>query len=179
MRKIIFTIALACSILCAPSVHAAVNYWRPSAAPPGSAGGATPAGTWDTGTTANWDTAALGTGSHVTWAANDSAVFSAAGDATGSFTVTIPASTTVSCAALTVEEGTILQGVGTLSFGGVNGVFTINSGATWNCSGAGSGFIAGTAGITKSGPGTLFLGGSELYSGAAWNAVPHHQRGHR
>src|SRR5437870_2615702 len=59
----------------------AVKYWRLSTAASGSAGGATPTGNWDT-TTANWDTSSAGTGSHVTWAASDSAVFSAATDAT-------------------------------------------------------------------------------------------------
>src|SRR5881396_3274099 len=61
----------------------AVKYWRLSTAGSGSAGGATPSGTWDT-TTLNWDTAAAGTGSHVVWVASDDAVFSAAADASGS-----------------------------------------------------------------------------------------------
>src|ERR1043166_2437305 len=103
--RIIF--ALACLVLCATSARAATTkYWRLAAAPSGSAGSSTPTGNWDT-TTLNWDTVAGGTGSHVAFASGDNAVFSAAGDATGAWTVTMPSA--LSAGALTVEEGTVTK----------------------------------------------------------------------
>src|SRR2546422_99027 len=40
----------------------------------------------------------------------------------------------------------------------------VASGATMNISGAGSGFVTGSGGITKNNAGVLFLGGSEQYT---------------
>jgi fibronectin-binding autotransporter adhesin len=149
------------------------RYWDIDTIDQAGAGGATPAGTWDTGTTANWNTIADGTGVPGMWTAGDNAVFSAGGDATGAYTVTV--SGTQSLNALTVEEGTITQGTGTLSFGATNGVFTIADGATWNNGGAGTGTITGTNGITmsvSSGPtGVLKLGGANTMTRAAGSAV--------
>jgi autotransporter-associated beta strand protein len=149
------------------STEGATNYWRLSTAASGSAGGPNPDGTWDTGITANWDPDSAGNGAHVTWNSNDYANFSAAGDATNAFTVTIPTSTTNFAAGLTVDEGTITMGPGTLSFGANNGVCDIATNAVWNVLGAGTGLVAGTGGITKNGPGTLNLGGTMPYSRAS------------
>src|SRR6185295_13884761 len=112
----------------------------------------------------NWTTDSTGASAGTTWANNDDAVFSAGTDATGSWTNTIASGTTNFANSVTVEEGTILMGPGTLSFGTVNGIFDVASGATWNISGAGSGFVTGSGGLTKNGLGVLFLGGTEQYS---------------
>src|SRR4051812_38328606 len=50
------------------SASAAVSYWDINGAA-GGAGGATPAGTWDTGTTANWSADPQGTVATTVWAA--------------------------------------------------------------------------------------------------------------
>src|SRR3954454_15902074 len=88
-------------------VRAVTNYWDIDTIDQSGAGGPTPSGTWDTGTTANWNTNSDGTGIPATWTAGDSAVFAAGGDATGAYTVTLAANQTLG--ALTVEEGTITQ----------------------------------------------------------------------
>ncbi len=159
----LYTCLVAASLIsgtCILTAHAQL-YWDIDTIDQGGAGGATPSGVWDTGT-ANWNVNSDGTGLPTTWSAGESAVFSAGTDATGSFDVTV--SGTQSLSALTVEEGTIRQLSGTIDFGAVNGVIDVASGATWDVSGSGSGFIAGTAGITKNSAGTLFLGGTEQYS---------------
>src|ERR1041385_6031246 len=158
ISKLIWCLSLA---LCNTSVHAATNYWDIDGVVPG-AGGVTPSGTWDTGTTANWTADSTGSSAATTWTANDTAVFSAGTDASGSYAVTIP--TTAAAGAVTVEEGTISMLTGTLDFGSANGVFDIASGATWSVSGAGTGFVTGTGGITKNGAGILELGGTMPYS---------------
>src|SRR5204863_5413223 len=149
-----------CLFLGVATSSAVTNYWRLSTAPAGSAGGAAPDGTWDTGTTANWDIDPAGNGSHLIWSANDYANFSAGIDATNAFTVTIPSGTTNLCSGLTVEEGTILMGPGTLSFGSANGVFETATNTLWNEQGAGTGLVTGSGGITKNGPGSVYLGGT-------------------
>src|SRR5262245_43596032 len=107
MRKNLNLTILFCLTLGATSAPAATTYWDINGATAG-AGGATPTGTWDTGTTANWTTDSTGASATTTWSANDSAFFSAGTDASGSFTVTIPSLTTNAAAGVTVEEGTIL-----------------------------------------------------------------------
>lgn len=120
MKKLTVKISLALiAVLCGASVHGAVKYWDINGATPG-AGGATPGGAW---TSALWSTSADGDVATGAWAANDSAVFSAGTDATGTFTVTGNAT----ASGITVEEGKVIIG-GTITLG-ANPV-TINSGAT-------------------------------------------------
>ena len=161
MKHTFLSTSLLCLALGSVSIHAATKYWDIDDANPG-AGGATPAGTWDTGTTANWTTDSTGASAATTWDANDLAVFSAGTDASGSFDVTIP--TSVAAGAVTVEEGTISMLTGTLDFDAANGVFDVATNAAWSVLGAGTGLVGGTGGITKNGPGALFLGGTMPYS---------------
>src|SRR4051812_30287980 len=77
------------SILGGSAASAATKFWDINGSG-GGAGGATPAGTWDTATTSNWSTDSQGTIATTTWAASDAAIFSAGNDATGSYTITIP-----------------------------------------------------------------------------------------
>src|SRR5467141_1615050 len=82
------------------------KYWDIDTIDQLGAGGATPSGTWDTGTTANWNTNPDGSGIPTTWTAGDNAVFSAGGDATGAFDVTLNGTQSLS-SLLEVEEGTV------------------------------------------------------------------------
>ena len=88
---------------------ATTKWWDINDATAG-AGGASPAGTWDEGTTSNWSTSSAGSISATTFASGDTAIFSAGTDATGSFIVTV--SGTVNPALLEAEEG------GTITFTG-------------------------------------------------------------
>jgi fibronectin-binding autotransporter adhesin len=164
MNKALSVLALV-AILCGEvGAIAPTQYWDINGATAG-AGGATPTGTWDT-STSNWTTDPTGSSATATWGgAANTAVFSAGTDATGAYTVTISGTQTLS--ALTVEEGTtITQGTGTLNFGATTGLITVASGSTWNNGGAGTGTISGTAGISKTGLGTLNLGSSQAYTTA-------------
>ena len=162
MKRKLLSTSLLCLALGSASVHAATKYWDIDDATPGAGGVDAPAGIWDTGTTANWTTDSTGSTAATTWAANDLAIFSAGTNATNVFDVTIP--TSVAAGAVTVEEGTINMLTGTLDFGAANGVFDIATNAAWSVLGAGTGLVGGTGGITKNGPGALFLGGTMPYS---------------
>ena len=144
------------------------KYWDIDTIDQAGAGGATPSGTWDTGTTANWNINADGTGVPTTWAAGDSAVFSAGSDATGSFTVTV--SGTQSLAGLTMEDGTVIStSGGTLDFGSTaNAPINIATGTFSEVAGT---VFAGSAGLVKSGAGTLQLRGTNTYSNTAGSGV--------
>src|SRR5262245_25906114 len=113
-RNLQLTVSV-CLLAFVSSASAANKWWDINGATAG-AGGATPAGTWDTGATGNWTTDSTGSSAATTWSASDSAFFSAGTDASGSFTITIPNLTTNVATAVTVEEGTILLGPGTLNF---------------------------------------------------------------
>src|SRR3954452_534914 len=99
--------------------RAVTNYWDIDTIDQAGAGGATPSGTWDAGTTANWNTNSDGTGIPTLWTAGDSAVFAAGSDATGAYTVSLAANQTLG--ALTVEEGTITQSGNAIDFGAASG----------------------------------------------------------
>src|SRR3954447_17738255 len=116
------TIVAACVLIGATwsPARAVTNYWDIDTIDQAGAGGATPSGTWDTGTTANWNTNSDGTGLPGFWTAGDAAVFSAGGDATGTYTVTVNG--TQSLTGLTMEEGTVIStSGGTLDFGATAG----------------------------------------------------------
>jgi autotransporter-associated beta strand protein len=157
--------AVALISITVPAASAQSLYWDIDGVNPGS-GGATPAGTWDTGTTSNWTTDPGGAIAGTTWSANADAVFAAGSDATGAYSVTVTG--TNSLKSLTVEEGAITQLGGTLDFGtNANAVINVATGASWINAGVGTGTITGTAGITKSGAGTLSLGSAETFSSAS------------
>src|SRR5881227_2278189 len=113
-RRILKATALALAAAMPATAPATTKYWDINGATAG-AGGATPAGTWDT-TTTNWSTDPNGALAATTWAANDSARFSAGAYATGSYTVTVSGNQSVT--QLGVEEGNITFTGGTLTFTG-------------------------------------------------------------
>src|SRR4051794_4211030 len=112
MKKVFLTLALV-AILCGQSSAVVINqYWDINTdAGAGGNGTATPTGTWNAANT-NWNTVAAGTGAPTIWGAGNVAVFSAGGDATGAFAVTVTG--TQSLSGLTVEEGAISETGGTL-----------------------------------------------------------------
>jgi autotransporter-associated beta strand protein len=142
------------------SVGSAQVHWDIDGATPG-AGGATPSGAWDL-TTANWSNSSNGDVVPQLFVANDTAVFSAGTDATGSFTVTVPAGLTIpSVNGIIFEEGSVTVAAGDAASAinllgstvTVTGTHTINP------------VLTGTNGFTKEGTGTLFLGGLNTFTG--------------
>jgi fibronectin-binding autotransporter adhesin len=155
MKKNIFPLGCVILSLSAFSVSAQL-YWDINGASPG-AGGATPAGPWDTGT-ANWTTDSTGSSATGLWTDGNTAVFAAGSDATGSYTVTV--SGTPAPAGLTFEEGDVTLDGGTLDFPG-GGTFQVDaSQATINSVISGGGL----GGLTQLGTGTLVLGGLNTFS---------------
>ena len=78
-RRLLALAALSLSAL-GPASRAADVYWDIDGATPG-AGGATPAGTWDTENTAYWSADPAGASAPLVWHDGDSAIFSAGTDA--------------------------------------------------------------------------------------------------
>ncbi len=158
------------SSLLPQQAHAATLYWDVNGVTPDSSGGTQAPGSWDgVNTFFNDDPTggAAGTLTAVTTSA-DTVVFSAGANATGISTVVIVGTQTVG--SVTVEEGTIFHGTGTLALQG-SGIMDIAAGATYDVHGAGSGLISGTSGLTKNGAGTIFLGSSESYSKLGGGAI--------
>jgi hypothetical protein len=99
-------LSLAAAVLApAPAAQAGTVYWDINGTA-GGAGGTIPNGTRDT-TSTFWNTDSTGGsgGTLAAWSAGDTAVFAAGTDATGSYTVKLPNSTTTNVGGLTVEEG--------------------------------------------------------------------------
>lgn len=142
-----FAIGLATTSSAAPNhwIGDTVNRTPPSA---------TPSGTWNTAT-ANWSGQPDGLGTPVNWVANDIAIFSGGGDATGTYTVTV--SSTQTASGITVEEGNPTFSGGTLSLN--NGtIIDIASGSTTTIASTMTTVNPNT--VTKSGTGTLILTGT-------------------
>ncbi|WP_169829305.1 beta strand repeat-containing protein [Lacunisphaera limnophila] len=124
-----------------------------------SGAGSTPTGTWSSATS-NWNSSFWGTSSTVKWTSGSNAVFSAGFDATNAYTVTV--SGTQNLSSLTVSMGQPTFTGGTLNFNDTSPDIWTISGSTATINSA----ITGTNGLTKSGAGTLYLGGSaKTYTG--------------
>lgn len=134
-----------------PGITFGQMYWDINGADPG-AGGATPSGTWDAAT-ANWNFNFDGSIGTTTWVDGSAAVFSAGGDATGTFDVTLVDTRTVN--GLTFEEGDVTISGGTeLTLGDPS--IDVVSGAAGTINTA----LGGFNGLTKTGDGVLTLGGA-------------------
>jgi len=136
----------------AVSIAQTTVYWDRNSSTAG-AGGASPSGTWVNNNGApnrNWSTSSAGTATTARWDDGNYAVFSAGTDATGSYTVTV--SDTVSVSGITVEEGSPTFSGGIINFGDSTPDFIVNAGTTT----VGS-QITGSDGLIKGGGGTLIL----------------------
>jgi autotransporter-associated beta strand protein len=145
-------------------------YWDLNGNTSAGAGGATPSGSWNA---ANWnsDSAGLGLDPAGAWQPNQTAVFSAGSDATGSYTITV--GSPVPLSGLRFEEGSVTVSGSALQFSGGaafrssssadcpinslvqgNGVLTLE----------GSGYLARLNGVVSDSGGTL----SVAVKGAGW-----------
>ncbi|MEO6437186.1 MAG: autotransporter-associated beta strand repeat-containing protein, partial [Tepidisphaeraceae bacterium] len=138
------------------TARGATVYWDIDGVTP-EAGGATPAGTWDAINTF-WNVQADGAGAVGAWAAGDTAVFSAGTTATGAFQVDV--SGTQSVGGLSFEEGTVTLAGGTLDL-----VPTATADVATGVTGIVNSIISGVDGLTKTGDGTLTLGGVNTFTG--------------
>src|SRR5687767_1142120 len=119
MKNTPFILAALISAAAPLQLSAADLYWDLTDGVVG-AGGPTPAGTWGNASAPAWNSLADGSGPLVNWTPNETAVFSAGSDATGSFTVTLVGNTTTDillAAGMKVEEGTVRLAGGTLTIG--------------------------------------------------------------
>lgn len=133
----------------------------------GAGGGTTPSGVWNA-SAARWNINANGTGLPASWTPGDTAIFAAGTNATGSYTVSV--SGTQSLSGLTVEEGLVTQNGGTLDFGSSPASIYINPGAGWGETT--SGVLTGTGGIFKNGTGLLSLRGANTFSRTGTGSQP-------
>ncbi len=142
----------------------AQQYWDIDTISQLGAGGATPSGTWDVGTTPNWNSNSDGSGIPGVWSDFGDAVFSAGGDATGTYTVTLGGVVNANSIAFeegnaTITGGTELDLSGTLTIDVASGVS------------ASIGSIVGGGGaIAKNSAGTLDLTNANIFSGFILNA---------
>jgi autotransporter-associated beta strand protein len=130
-------------------------YWDGNGAASGA--GAAPAGTW--GASPNWSLSASGTSPTAAYNGDlDTAVFFSAGaDATGNFTVTVLGNQ--SAGSLSFQEGAVALAGGQVTLG--SGEIDVATAASASIESV----IGGTAGLHKSGAGTLTLGAIHTYSG--------------
>ncbi len=148
---------------CASSMTAQSLYWDSNGTVAGA--GATPTGTW--GTSLFWSTDSDGTATPGAWTPGATAIFSAGTDAVNAFTVTVGSAQTVG--KIVVEEGTPTFNGSTLT---LNGNATIEV-ASERTATIGTTIIAGSAGMTKEGAGTLinnasahtYTGGTKIKGG--------------
>lgn len=129
------------------------------------AGGASPAGTWDTAT-ANWNATADGTGTPGLWTgAGKTAVFAAGGDATGAYTVNISGTQTTD--AVLAEQGNITLSGGTLNLA-APAVIRTNPGSSLTL----NTILSGTSGVVLEGATDINVSGVHPVTGAAVFSVP-------
>jgi len=124
-------------------------------------GGCTAAGTWDACAT-NWSMNSDGSACNGGWVAGLHAVFAAGCDATGTYAITVDG--TQQANGLSFEEGNVTLQNGTngvIDFTTIAADINVACGliATLDLE------IAGSAGITKTGAGTIVISGSNTYTG--------------
>jgi autotransporter-associated beta strand protein len=137
-------------------VQGADAYWDVNGTGDGGSDSDVAPGTW--GSDNFWSASDAGAAGAGAWVADDMAVFSAGTDVTGTYSVTV--SGTQSASGMRFEEGTVTLTGGTVNLTNAGTVNVIN-GLTATVNSA----IGGAVGLTKSGEGTLVLGGANTYSG--------------
>jgi autotransporter-associated beta strand protein len=130
-------------------------YWDANGAAPG-AGGPAPGGTW--GVDAFWSASVEGTAATTEWSPGEDAVFVAAADAMGPFTVTVDGTQLAS--SITVNAGELTLTGGTIELNGRSVIETIDSFALVQSA------LSGSEGLRKRGNGALELAGVNAFSGA-------------
>lgn len=139
-------------------------YWDTNGDTAGAGGGA-PAGIWDL-SALSWNNAA-GDGAAAVWANTglETALFSAGSDAIGAYGVTLGGGTALKLSALTLNMGSLTlspqTGTDGLDFGTGPAGLNVTGGASL----AIASFIQGSAGLTKSGTGSVLLSGTSLPTG--------------
>jgi autotransporter-associated beta strand protein len=154
--------ALLAATLCLGSVTQtfALSYWDVNGANPGATddpSGAAP-GVWDS-STPNWNESPDGIGTTRVWDGLG-AVFSAGGNAFGTFTVTVVGTQEVSD--VHFDDGTVTLAEGELRLTG--GLISVAPERTAII----NSIVSGEAGLTKYKMGTLVLGGQNVYAGETW-----------
>ncbi|HUJ42143.1 MAG TPA: autotransporter-associated beta strand repeat-containing protein [Opitutaceae bacterium] len=140
-------------------VQLPTSYWDINGATAGAGGSGAPAGTWSTAAT-NWSSSSAGTVATGSWTAGNLAVFSAGTDATSAYTVTVSGTQTAS--SIIVEEGSPTFSGGTIALNGTTPQINVASGSTAVVNSQ----ISSTAGLTKTGAGTLVVGSTaNAYTG--------------
>jgi hypothetical protein len=130
------------------SIAQADLYWDTDGAVPGGNSNFATDGTW--GIDPFWSISADGDVATAGWIAGEHAIFSAGSDVLGNRHVMVNGIQSIR--KLTVEEGTISLGSGTIDFGGVEAVIMTTGNATVFST------LTGVTALTKEGPGLLILG---------------------
>ncbi len=139
-------------------------YWDANGSTAG-AGGAAPSGSWNL-SLGRWNDRP-GTGAPVLWGNTglETAIFAAGTDATGSYVVTLDAGTALNVTAIQVQSGQVTltpAGAGDyLEFGAATATLQVASGSGLNVAAS----LHGTAGLLKTGTGTLTLSGANVLTG--------------
>ena len=152
------------ALLAAPLANAAVYYWDSDST---TAGFGNVAGTW--GTSAFWNTLADGTGAtaNTTITSGDAVNFGTSTLGLGSTAATIGivaggvTTNSISFGSAQSNAVTLSSGGGIITLAGTTPTITVN-----NSSDTIAAVVAGTAGMTKAGTGTLVLTASNTFSGA-------------
>ena len=143
------------------TLRAANQYWDINGTTAG-AGGAAPAGTWNS-TNTNWSSSTTGTTTTAVWISGNTAVFSAGTTATGTFTVTTSSTPSVlTVGGIIFQEGAVTLSGSLIQIGPFDATFDVASAltATMGCP------ITGAHAVTKTGAGTLvYTSTSNSYSG--------------
>jgi autotransporter-associated beta strand protein len=133
------------------------TYWDPNGATTGA--GSTPSGTWDTNSL-NWSTNSAGASLTGTWSGGG-AIFSAGSDATGSYTINVSGTQTVTN--LWVKNGTVTFTGGQLNFTGTGPFYSNNISA--GCSAVFNTPFGGAGSPDKWGPGLAVYNGASTSAG--------------
>jgi autotransporter-associated beta strand protein len=155
-RRVALSIALAALAVGVARAQSSI-YWDINGSTNG-AGGATPSGTWSSSAT-NWNTnSSGGAGSIGGWSGTlNTAVFSAGGDATGTYSITVSGG--IQIGGITVEEGSpVIGGSGSLTFAYGDGRQQMVSVAGGSTVAINVGIALTSGSLGKSGTGTLVLG---------------------